>query len=77
MADDGVTFEVKFANGETVQCESQWAAHHEIARRIAFDADPLNPRNVLPADIAKSGAQLFGGRVYVETIYKASELTTA
>lgn len=58
MTPDGETgqppatgFEVKLANGEGLSARSLWEARHIVARRIAFDEDPLNPRNVLPAEI--------------------------
>ena len=31
--------------------------------------------NVLPAEVWKTGASVFGGRVYVETISTAAELS--
>ena len=43
---------------------------------VAFDDDPLNPRNVLPAEIWKRGPKLFGGRAFVETISTIADLTT-
>jgi hypothetical protein len=69
-------YEVKLADGELEAAGSLWGARHVIARRVAFDTDPVNPRNVLPAEIWKTGQKVFGGRVYVETIFTASELTT-
>jgi hypothetical protein len=74
MADD-IRFEVSLANGETETADSLWAAYHVIARRAAFDADPLKPRNVLPARISKLGKQFFGGRVFVEEILTVGELS--
>jgi hypothetical protein len=68
-------FEVRLANGEREAAASLWAARHVIARRAAFDADPLRPVNVLPAEIWKLDAKAFGGRVYVETIRTAAELS--
>jgi hypothetical protein len=68
-------FEVKLANGETESAETLWGARHVIARRAAFDTDPLRPANVLPAEIWKTGANVFGGRVFVETIQSVSELS--
>ena len=56
--------------------ESLWGARHIIARHVAFDNDPLNPGNVLPAEIWKTGRNLFGGRVFVEKIFTAAELST-
>jgi hypothetical protein len=69
-------FEVKLANGEVEAAESLWGARHVLARRVAFADDPTNPRSVLPAEIWKTGRHLFGGRAYVETIWKVSELST-
>jgi len=69
------SFEVKLANGETESADSLWGARHVVARRAAFDSDPLHPVNVLPAEIWKTGANVFGGRVYVETIRTAAELS--
>jgi len=71
----GTGFEVRLANGEVQQADSLWAARHEIARRVAFDKDPTRPVNVLPAEIWRTEASVFGGRVYVETIRTASELS--
>jgi hypothetical protein len=71
----GVSFEVRLANGEVETAESQWAAHHVVARRIAFDTDPTRPVNVLPAEIWKLDPTRFGGRVYVETIFTAADLS--
>jgi hypothetical protein len=68
-------FEVRLANGEVEVGESLWGARHIVARRIAFDADPTNPRNVLPAEIWKTGPNLVGGRAFVETIFTAAELS--
>jgi hypothetical protein len=73
---DAAQFEVRLANGEVETAESLWGARHIIARRAAFDDDPLNPRNVLPAEISKTGKNLFGGRVFVETISTVAELST-
>lgn len=75
MADEA-QFEVRLANGELETAASLWGARHIIARRAAFDEDPLNPRNVLPAEISKTGKNLFGGRVFVERIYTVAELST-
>ena len=72
---DQISFEVRLANGEIESADSLWAARHILARRAAFDADPLRPVNVLPAEIWKVGANVFGGRVYVETINTAAELS--
>jgi hypothetical protein len=69
-------FEIRLANGEVEIGESLWGARHIVARRVAFDTDPLDPRNVLPAEIWKTGPNLVGGRAYVETIYTADELST-
>jgi len=67
---------VQLANGDREIVDSLWAAHHAIARRAAFDADPLRPRNVLPARIYRLGKQYFGGRVFAEEILSVSELST-
>jgi hypothetical protein len=75
MGDAAVSFEVRLANGEREAADSLWGARHVIARRAAFDEDPLRPVNVLPAEIWKIGANLFGGGVYVETISTAAELS--
>jgi hypothetical protein len=75
-ADETGDFEIRLANGEVEQAASLWGARHVIARRVAFDTNPLDPRNVLPAEIWKKGAG-FGGRSYVETIYTAAELSSA
>lgn len=69
-------FEIRLANGELETAESLWAARHAIARRIAFTRDPTNPREILPAAIWKTGPSLFGGRVFVEEICTAAELST-
>jgi hypothetical protein len=74
MADDTL-YEVSLANGETETAESLWGAYHVVARRAAFDADPLHPRNVLPARITRLGKQYFGGRVFVEEIATVGELS--
>jgi hypothetical protein len=71
----GVRFEVRLANGEVETADSQWGAHHVVARRLAFDVDPTRPVNVLPAEIWKLDPTRVGGRVYLETIYTASDLT--
>jgi hypothetical protein len=68
-------YEVEFPNGERETADSLWGAHHAIARRAAFDVDPLKPRNVLPARIYKLGKQYFGGRVFAEEILSVSELS--
>ena len=73
---DVTQYEVQFANGDHEIADSLWAAHHAIARRAAFDADPLRPRNVLPARIYKLGRQYFGGRVFAEEILSVSELSS-
>ncbi len=73
--DDAIAYEVRLANGETESAESLWGARHVVARRAAFDADPLRPVNVLPAEIWKVGANFFGGRVFVETIRSVGELS--
>ena len=69
------SYEVKLANGETEAADSLWGARHVVARRAAFDANPLRPVNVLPAEIWKVGANVFGGRVFVETIGSVAELS--
>lgn len=74
MADE-IRFEARLANGEVEVADSLWGARHQIARRVAFDTDPLDPRNVLPAEIWKTGAHLFGGRAFVEKIFTAAELS--
>jgi hypothetical protein len=73
MSED-TKYEVLLANGERETVDSLWAAHHAIARRAAFDADPLRPRNVLPARIYKLGKQYFGGRVFAEEILSVRDL---
>jgi hypothetical protein len=72
---DEIRFEARLANGEVEVADSLWGARHQIARRVAFDTDPLDPRNVLPAEIWKMGAHLFGGRAFVEKIFTAAELS--
>jgi hypothetical protein len=72
---DGVSFEVRLANGEKETADSLWGARHVVARRAAFDTDPLNPANVLPAEIWKLDPTSFGGRSYIETINAVAELT--
>jgi len=74
--DVAAQFEVRLANGELEVAESLWGARHLIARRLAFHPDPLNPRSVLPAEISKTGENLFGGRVFVERISTPAELST-
>jgi len=73
---DEIRFEARLANGEVEVADSLWGARHHIARRVAFDADPLDPRNVLPAEIWRTGANLFGGRAFVEKIFTTAELST-
>ena len=68
-------YEVRFPNGDREVADSLWAAHHLIARRAAFDSDPLHPTNVLPARIFKLGKQYFGGSVFAEEILSVSELS--
>jgi hypothetical protein len=72
---DETQYEVQLANGDREVAASLWAAHHAVARRAAFDADPLRPVNVLPARIYKLGPQFFGGRVFHEEITSVSELS--
>jgi hypothetical protein len=69
-------FEARLANGESEVAESLWGARHIIARRVAFANDPLNPYNVLPAEIWQTDRNLFGGRAFVEKIFTAAELST-
>ncbi|CAB4686425.1 MAG: hypothetical protein F2663_01865 [Actinobacteria bacterium] len=71
-----VRFEVRLANGEVELADSQWGAQHVIARRVAFDVDPTRPVNVLRAEIWRLDPTRFGGRVYVETIFTAADLTS-
>jgi hypothetical protein len=71
-----IRFQARLANGEVEVAESLWGARHVIARRVAFDADPLDPRNVLPAEIWKTGPNLFGGQVFVEKIFTVAELSS-
>jgi len=68
-------FEVRLANGDIETAESLWAARHIIAHRVAFADDPANPRDVLPAKIWKTATNLFGGRVFLEAIHTAAELS--
>ncbi len=72
---DAARFEVSLANGETETAESLWGAHHIIARRAAFDTDPLDPRNILPARIYELGSRYFGGRSFVAEIARLGELS--
>jgi hypothetical protein len=74
-ADETGEFEIRLANGDVERAASLWGARHMIARRVAFDTNPVDPRNVLPAEIWKKGSG-FGGRSYVETIHTAAELST-
>ena len=74
MAED-TRYEVRFPNGDREIADSLWGAHHLIARRAAFDTDPLRPTNVLPARIFKLGQQYFGGSVFAEEIMSVSELS--
>jgi hypothetical protein len=73
---DAERYEVRLANGDVEIADSLWGAHHAIARRAAFAADPLKPRSVLPARISKLGKQYFGGRVFVEEILSVKDLST-
>ena len=75
MTGDDVRYEVKLANGEVEIADSLWGARHVLARRVAFAPDPTRPASVLPATISKLGRQFFGGRVFVETIATAAELS--
>ena len=72
---DEERYEVRLANGETEVANSLWGAQHVIARRAAFDSDPLRPTNVLPARIYKLGPQFFGGRAFAEEIRTVGELS--
>jgi hypothetical protein len=76
LADD-TRYEVELANGERETTDSLWGAHHVIARRAAFDRDPLRPVNVLPARIFKLGKQYFGGRVFAEEILSLRDLDSS
>jgi hypothetical protein len=71
----GTHFEVRFAGGERKSGDSLWAVRHIVARSIAFDRDPLDPRSVLPAEIWQIDPNVFGGRTYIETIHTAAELS--
>ncbi|HWB22737.1 MAG TPA: hypothetical protein VG652_07595 [Gaiellaceae bacterium] len=73
---DQERYEARLANGDVEVADSLWGARHHIARRAAFDENPLQPRNVLPAEIWKTGSQLFGGRAFVEKIFTVGELST-
>ena len=73
MPDAG--FEVRLPNGDREVADSLWGARHVVARRAAFDKDPLRPVNVLPAEIWKLDPTKFGGRAYVETITTTAELS--
>jgi hypothetical protein len=75
MADGDVRYEVKLANGEVEIADSLWGARHLVAQRVAFAPDPTRPTSVLPVTISKLGKQFFGGRVFVETIATAAELS--
>ena len=68
-------YEVRLANGEVESAASLWGAHHIIARRAAFDTDPINPSNVLPARIFKLSKTSFGGRTFVAEIRSVAELS--
>ena len=69
------SFAVRYADGSVEQADSLWGARHLIARRVAFAANPVDPRDVLPAQIFEQGRHLFGGRVVIERIETAAELT--
>ena len=75
MAEDDVRYEVKLANGDVEIADSLWAARHVLAQRVAFAPDPTRPSSVLPATVSRLGTQYFGGRVFVETITTAAELS--
>ena len=68
-------YEARLANGERESADSLWGARHVVARRVAFDTNPLDPRNILPAEIWKQSPAVFGGGVFVERIETAAELT--
>lgn len=68
-------FQVRFSDGEVETVDSLWGARHAVARRVAFDTDPLRPRNALPAEIYRLDARVFGGRVFVERIDSAADLS--
>ncbi|HEX4521822.1 MAG TPA: hypothetical protein VH063_19770 [Gaiellaceae bacterium] len=72
---DETRFEVQLADGTRETADSLWGAHHVIARRAAFDTNPVKPVNVLPAKIWKLGAQYFGGRTFLEEILSVNELS--
>jgi hypothetical protein len=76
VADEDIRYEVKLANGDVEVADSLWGARHILAQRVAFAPDPTRPSTVLPATISKLGKQFFGGRVFVETITTAAELTS-
>jgi hypothetical protein len=69
-------FEVRYADGSVEPADSLWGARHLIARRVAFDSNPVDPRSVLPAQIFEKGRHLFGGRAVVEKIESTDELTS-
>ncbi len=69
------SYEVRLASGEREAADSLWSARHIVARRVAFDTDPVNPRNVLPAEIWKVGPGTFGRGLFIERIESASELS--
>ena len=73
---DAIVFEIRLANGDVETADSLWGARHAVARRAAFDENPLEPRNVLPAEIWKKAPNLFGGGVFVEKILTVAELST-
>ena len=75
MADEDVRYEVKLANGDVEIADSLWGARHLVSQRVAFAPDPTRPSGVLPVTISKLGKQFFGGRVFVETIATAAELS--
>lgn len=72
---EGGGFQVRLASGEAIVGRSLWEARHLIAQRVAFDPNPLDPRGVLPAEVWRVDAKVFGGRVYVETISTAAQLS--
>jgi hypothetical protein len=46
-----------------------------VARRVAFDPDPTNPRGALPAEIWKTGQTAFERGIFVERIETAADLS--
>ena len=75
MVAQEIRFEARLASGEGEVAASLWGARYIVARRIAFADDPPGPRDVLPAEIWRTGPNLFGGRPFVEKILTAAELS--